>query len=345
MTTFKRYLAYRLKSRIGYTATVSVLGFLITLISLIEEHDGNVTQNTDSLFFIPATILSIVAVMSTILEFMPFLNRRNLDTLYTMPIHRRTMHLVHYLSGLSSTLFCHTVSFFLVFFFWLPHREYFALGYAIPLYFISIVCGIVMYAIAVFLFSQGNTLVDGCLTLGLCGFSMPLCFTAVDGMYNFLKHLGFDPSTFTFFWSPINEYTTVYQKLIECDTYLGMLNNTPHYLTLSEFFGSTDTIIMTILFLLLGIGAVFGFFFSYCRKRIETVGEITTSFFSYRTMIPLYAFALLTILGIDAITVCILLLCMVIGYIIYRRTYRLKKSDFIVMGIFILYAVVNGIFG
>ena len=340
MTSFKRYFLYHLKSRVGYTATVALLGFLTTLISLIEEHDGNVTKNTDSLFYIPAVILSITAVLSAVLEFAPFLNRRNLDTLYAMPISRRSMQLVHYLSGLISTLMSHAVSFLLTVIFWLPYGQYFSLVYAIPLYFISIVCGAIMYAIAVFLFSKGNTIVDGCLTLALGGFAMPLFFSAVYTCYNFLKHLGFDPSSFTFLWSPIDEYTEAYQKLIQQDTYLGMLDNAPHFHTLAEFYQEKATIIMTVLFLLLGIAAVLGFFLYHPQKPIETVGEITTSFFSYRTMIPLYAFSLITIIGVDAIGICALLACMVAGYIIYRRTYRLKKSDLIMMGAFVLYAVI-----
>ena len=339
MTSFKRYFLYHLKSRVGYTAIVSLLGFLTTLISLIEEHGGNVTENTDSLFGIPAAILSITALLSAVLEFAPFLSRRNLDTLYAMPISRRSMQLVHYLSGLISTLTSHAVSFLLTVIFWLPYGQYFSLVYAIPLYFISIVCGAIMYAIAVFLFSKGNTIVDGCLTLVLGGCAMPLFLLAVFTYRIFWKHFDFDTSS-TFLWAPINEYTDAYQKLIQQDTYLGILDNPPYFHTLAEFYQEKSTIIMTVLFLLLGIAAVLGFFLYHPKKPIETVGEITTSFFSYRTMIPLYAFSVITIIGIDAIGICLLLACMVAGYIIYRRTYRLKRSDLIMMGAFVLYTVI-----
>jgi len=335
MSSFKRYLFYHLKSRIGYTLTASLLGFLITLFSLIDEHDGNVDELTESLFFWPAIILSIYAILSAILEFTPFLNRRNLDTLYAMPIKRSTMQLVHYLSGLFSTLFCHAASFFLVLFFWLPYHNFFSLGYAIPLYFISVVCGFIMYAISVFLFTIGNTAIDGCITLLFGGFSLPLILVTLRKFINYRKIFGFSPTEVSFFWSPINAFTYAYQIKIE----------KRYSYSLASFYQSKSTLFMIILFLVIGIATTVGFFLLHPKKRIETVGECTHSLFSYRTLVPLYALCCITMMSrVNIFTYSLIFVCMTVGYIIYRRTYRLKKSDLIVMGSIVLYSLITAFF-
>ena len=337
MTSFRSYFRYHLKSRIGYTVTTALLGFLITFISLLDEYNGKVTDTEDSLFFLPAVVLSIVAVLSAILEFVPFMNRRNLDALYSLPIDRRQMYLVHYITGFLSTLIAHTVSFFLVLFFWLPHHEYFALGYAIPLYFISIPCGFIMYAITVFLYTRGNTDADGSITVALGGCSLFVISSALIELFNLRKPLiGIFNSTSTFFWSPINDFTTAYQKMIDMDTY--RINGTLRPYTLEEFYTNGETLSMIVIFLAIGIAATVGFFLTYHKKRVETIGEITNSWFSYRVMIPLYGFSLIIILN-DVFWLVLSLALMIVGYVVYRRTYRLKRSDLIVLAAYVCYGL------
>ena len=330
--TVKKYLGYHAKSRIGYVITTTLICFLITFISLMDERGGEVTAKTHSLFYIPAIVISIVAILSAILEFAPFMNRRNLDALYSLPIDRRSMYLVHYLTGFVSTLIAHGVSFWLVFFFWLPHSEYFSLGYAIPLYFISLVCGYIMYATAVFLFTQGNTIADGCMTFALGSFSLSVFSAAIEELFNLrTTFYGVFDIESTFFWSPINNFTTVYQKMIEMDTYQSL----PY--TLDSFYNNGETITMIVLFLAIGIATTLGFFLTYHKKRVETLGEITNSWFSYRTMIPLFGYSLFASLRFNIFFFVFILICMIIGYVIYRRTYRLNKFDLIVLGLYIIY--------
>lgn len=334
--TVKKYLGYHARSRIGYVITTTLICFLITFISLMDERGGEVTAKTDSLFYIPAIVISIVAILSAILEFAPFMNRRNMDAMYSLPIDRRSMYLVHYLTGFVSTLIAHGISFWLVFFFWLPHSEFFSLGYAFPLYFISLVCGYIMYATVVFLFTQGNTIADGCITFALGSFAPPTFIFAIEELFDL--HTKFDISGLLFYWSPINIFTTTYQHVIDRDNYCVDYGNKIYVnYTLDDFFSQYETIVIIVFCLAIGIAATLGFFLTYHKKRVETLGEITTSWFSYRTMIPLFGYSLFAIVRISFFWCILLLTAMIVGYVIYRRTYRLKRSDLIVLGVYVIY--------
>ena len=80
----------------------------------------------------------------------------------------------------------------------------------------------------------------------------------------------------------------------------------------------------------LGVASAVGYFITFVRKGAEKAGEISSSWFGYRLLIPIYGYSLLLEYNyLDFMTVVIFAL-MIIGYIIYRRGFKLKVSDYIV---------------
>ena len=67
-------------------------------------------------------------------------------------------------------------------------------------------------------------------------------------------------------------------------------------------------------------------------KSLEKAGEISNSPFGYKLLIPLYGYSLLMMYeNIDFMTILIFI-AMVIGYIVYRRSFKLKTSDLVFTG-------------
>ena len=73
----------------------------------------------------------------------------------------------------------------------------------------------------------------------------------------------------------------------------------------------------------------YGYFSSFVRRGAEKAGEISESPFGYKFLIPFYGVCLIFSVA-DVILVFILPL-MFIGYVIYRRGVKLKKSDIFAM--------------
>ena len=80
----------------------------------------------------------------------------------------------------------------------------------------------------------------------------------------------------------------------------------------------------------IGIAAAVGYFVTFVKKGAEKAGEISNSWFGYKLLIPLYGYSLLLQYdSLDFMTVAICIL-MVIGYVVYRRGFKLKLSDIII---------------
>ena len=97
-------------------------------------------------------------------------------------------------------------------------------------------------------------------------------------------------------------------------------------------FMTANVLIPCAILLALSIFAFVGMYLLSRRKKAEKIGDISDSWFSYKLLIPLYGIILAYLLGYESIIVNIFLLVAVfVGYVIYRRGFKLHKSDVIMM--------------
>jgi hypothetical protein len=96
-----------------------------------------------------------------------------------------------------------------------------------------------------------------------------------------------------------------------------------------------------------GILASLGFFLRFKRKGAHMAGEVSDTIFGYKLLIPLYGYALLLMYSDLSVMTVLIFALMLIGYFIYRRGFKIRKSDiiFIVCGIIpmILSAILNSL--
>ncbi len=331
MSAFGRYLLYRLRSSTVRTVFLTLLSLVFT-ISVADDCSSvyHVEYKTTGIYIL-ALILGVVCTLIPMLELSGFKNRRNLDTLYFFPIKRGKMALVHYLSGLIQIFVIYSVSFFSMWIFLALCTDCFALGYMIAYYLLSLLLGLVMYSFIMFIFTQANSVVDGIIFCGLWALLF-YCLIWVTRVY-FLRPLIIDThywsdtsdiSTWGVLYMPINNLTVIFQDLIEVNRTgeAAIYDYTSKY---AEQY--IEQAYMFFIWGAVGIAAAVGYFITFVKKGAQMAGEISTSLFGYKLLIPLYGYMLLMIYGeLDIMTVIIIAL-MLVGYVIYRRGIKLKRSD------------------
>lgn len=333
MKLFGRYLGYRLKKTAIRSFVMSIFSVMITewVVSISIKRTLNYVSCSAGLYIL-AIVLGCACTLIPMLELSEFKNRRNLDTLYFFPIKREKMALVHFLSGFIQVIIIYTVAFISAYATLALNTTVFALEY-MPLYYLfSVLIGFVMYSIFAFLFSQGNTVADGvifCL-LWICLLFFGGLIVINEVLIDLLKIDFFQNSQYIavdwgFIYSPINNLTVIFKRIIEAyDAYLlGYLPmNLERYIRDAYMFFVWGGI---------GIAAAVGYFMTFVKKGAEKAGEISNSWFGYRLLIPLYGYGFMLFGSASLLLDIMLIISMVIGYVIYRRGFKFKPSDFAVI--------------
>ena len=312
MKTFSRYLFYRLKSSALRTLVFTIVSILLTQ-SVIKEnnshqpnyyYNGVAYESYESCLYIIAFALSAFATLLPMLELSCFKNRRNLDTLYFLPIKREKLALAHYVSGAIQLFVIYTFTYILAFTYLARHTSGLELSYMLPYYFLSMLLGLLMYSVFMFIFAEANNVTDGAL---FCFLWMVAPFFLLGVLTSYAENSGWGC-----IFTPINALTTFYARKIEMRT---IYNNIAQQIHFFLIWGGV------------GIASIVGYFISFVRKGAEKAGEISDSWFGYKTLIPICGFSLLRSMEGYSIFSIFILILMVAGYVIYRRGFKFKASD------------------
>lgn len=338
MKTFGRYFGYITKKSILRTVIFTLIALAIVLASMHAGLDrshgvinnGTAYDNRVTNIGEISTVLGFLCGIIPIIELAGFKSRRNIDALYSFPIKRWKMATAHYLSGFIQITLIHSVCFFTSYIYYLLNTDFFALEYMIPYFFASLGLGIIMYSVFMFINSQANTVVDGVLFSVLWIFALALLLeTAVSfvrffdgGWHNLLYDSGCI-GQWGIIFGPLNNVTVIFQKLIHInDTYTGSI--------MQQY---VSKLYMIFVWLVIGAGASVGYFVTFIKKPAHKTSEISDSFFGYRTLLPIYCFTCILLLGwlFGLITPVIFIAMTIIGYVIFRRGFRFKLPDILSM--------------
>lgn len=356
MTTFKKYLGYRLKSALLATVSFSLIALLVTVTTAFENvsvFEYRVIDRTgiESL----ATIMGIIASIIPMLETNAFKNRRNLDTLYFLPLSRFKMALAHYISGFIQMFMIYTVAFIGHTLVLLPYAKYLKLQY-MPLYYVLLlVLGIAIYSIFIFLYGEANSSTDGVICAIMWIFALYLLalvaiepireyafyfiYRDAEGVmsneyYIFMREL--DNFTSWFIpYTPINNLTVVFQDVIEGrEMYIESHEKLDELISVHIWptFGEVIEAryshwYMVFLPIVAGAASVFGYFRTFTHKGAEKIGEVSSSPFCYKVLIPIYGFVCFAFSQLFGITFFLIIAAMYIAYAIYRKSFKIKKAD------------------
>ncbi len=330
MTNFKRYFCLHMKDRLIPFICISVVLVAMTVMNGIREqpltvgyHDGTERLlDYRSTLYLPVTFMCVCAYVFPVIEFSFFKKRMNLDCAYSLPIARRAMGAVHYLSGLIMLLGTFTAAYLSNFALLLTRGPgWFDFSPMFVHYLICILFGFIIYSFLSFAFNAANTTIDGVCFMFLYTF----VFLLVSGFFAVLiENTGsiIDEGYETLPWGIIDRITDSYQKVVE----LERIND-------AEWFWNNTILVGWFCFwTIIGVASAVGLLFSFGQRRPEKTQELSSSFFGYRTLIPLYAVCgMMFYRNLDYMTWFLIELLVLLGYTIYRRGFHYKKSDIIVM--------------
>lgn len=331
MSSFKKYLLWKLKGSALRAVIFTVLALMLILPRVSEAVDythSDISYSNCGIGYL-STLLGILCTVVPILELSGFKNRRNIDTLYFLPIRRDKMAAAHYISGFLQIFFIYSITFFASLAFLAIKTDWFALGYMIPYYFLSLLVGLLIYSIFSFIFSQANTVLDGVIFCIAWIFVVYLIICVVQDciITKYIDENFFNKDNRAYLWSawgliyePLDSLTELFYKMIE-------INDPRNY----SFPWIMDHIYLFFIWGAVGIAAAIGYFVTFVKKGAEKAGEISDTPFGYKTLIPVIAYSAILLTNGHIISISLYVAMMVIAYVVYRRGFKFKKSDVICM--------------
>ncbi|MBE5818772.1 MAG: hypothetical protein E7312_06925 [Clostridiales bacterium] len=323
------------------------------------------------------TIITFVVIMSLvtpILEFYSFNNKRNLDTLFALPISKSKMILAHYLNGAVQIFVAFTVM-YLIWLFSYVFASYTELhvGYSYLAYPVILLSALGIYTIFSFIFIRANTTADGFAFIFLHAFLFVIMGEVVRYFWNDQHFVIVRPQQVTLFEKIVLEgegYVNFFEQLREFipsfnlisvsqqisrilniviapTTDLTKIGIDGYYTIYSYNYTYRNIEIEPYHFWLFGISAVLVIasfvlmITGFKVKNTSFVGEISSSWFGYKTLLPMYSIGWMLLYHDDYALSTIGLVLMFLGYVLYRRGVRFKIPDFVVMAV----ATVIAVFG
>lgn len=286
----------------------------------------------------PISILAISCFVLPVLEFQFFKKRRNLDCAYSLPISRTEMGIVHYVTGLLLLVIPYTCSYILNFVLMLRYPGEFYLTPLLGHYFICLVLAVCFYSVFVFVYNQANSSGDGIWFIILWSLVFLVFMmdyeVIMDKFYNDYYRSQYQISN-PLMGMPLlglSEITYEYARVVERSQW-GDLN---------AIWTDTTTMVMMVLWLVLGVASVIGFYFTFGKRGAQKTEEISESWVGYKLMIPVYAFSgMLLVYSAPGMWLIIEGIALV-GYMIYRKGFHLQKTDWIVLACLLLFALTFG---
>ncbi len=283
---------------------------------------------------IPVWILAISCFVLPVLEFSFFKKRRNLDCAYALPISRREMGIVHYVTGLLLLVIPYSCSYLINFLLMLRYPGAFELAPLLGHYFIILALGICFYALYVFVFNEANSTGDGIWFIILWTVVFYLISSLIstvlidnlgyqryEDLFVLSNRLGFLEVSFPLAF--VSTITRACEQIVEKDETISLI----------QWLINSGSLSAIVFWALLGTASGIGFFFSFGKRAAQKTEEVSDSWFGYRLMIPIYAVCGM-ILALDIGACLIVEVIAVVGYMIYRKGLHLKKSDWISLAVF-----------
>lgn len=351
MKTCASYFKYSLKKVLVEMLTLTVFALLLVHFSVSQsivhwKADGVLDiRRSDLCLWVPSAILGVLAAVLPLLRLSAFKSRRNIDTLYSFPLSRRKMVAVQLGMGIGEMFCAFTLSYLYFIFLYKLKAGAFHLFWLLPNYFAALMGGLILYFFVAFFFWQGNTVADGIVfAIGFAG--APALFV-LDLSILFNSSLMSEAVWYLPFWHLNNTTGLFYYKAMqdspEVMEVMGeQLSNNAYSWELDSL--ANKFYMYIVWFFVACILAAMLFYFAG-RSKAEKAGDISDSFLGYRTLVPFYGYSILLNSTERAWEFSpIIYLLMIVGYILYRRGFKLRMSDWICLGGGVVPIVIGSMF-
>lgn len=300
---------------------------------VLEDHiwiKGPADLNLNFIWF-GAIVLCLIV---PILDFSFKMRKIHIDQMYSLPIKREKLYLAKFIVGFISILIPITIVFIDVVINVAFAEHMYEIIYFLPFYFAIVFSMLILYSTTCFFYTRANTIVDGIFNIA----AIMLAGCLFMGVLEETFHIG-DPIS-NMPWYPIywvNNFFEVKLREAHMPLELGYklsYDNMPY-----NYFGLG---MMT----LLGIASFVLFVYLNKKEKAENSMQVSSSWFSYKFFIPFYMGFLIMYLILQSaqfITIILVTIAAYVGYIIFRRTVKIKKVDYIVLASCFVLAIILGL--
>ena len=357
MTSFRKYFVYHFRSTFLRFVIIAVLALLVVSVS-VSVYDSTYygkdlamgARYQDVNISVLNTLAAIISTVIPILELVPFKNKRNMDTMLFLPIGRRKMAAVHFINGFIHVFLINFVCFLAAFFILIANSAIILYPWSFPLLFaVNLLGSFIVYSVTAFIFDRANTTADGIVWLVIYSFIGVFIFAAGRSIYEDINRTVSYPKKGDFLiessMSPYSVLLFLGNSLHKNLFRLTYVRSGDSIEVIQSYRENVDSpeINGAILWSAIAIACAFGFIWLFKNKRPEEIGGISSSPFGYKVLLPVTAIAVINFEADEIALIAIMLVVMIVGYIIYRRSIRFKLWDYISMAIGLLVPLAIGI--
>lgn len=317
-----RYFWYHFKETIIRLLVLCLVAFIM-MTSAVTEYGKY--SSFESFGFV--AFLCILAFLLPGIELKEFKNRRNLDLWYQMPISRSNIALVHMLNAIVHVAISYTVG-FVATAIRLMEVEEDAILPLFGLYITTLIAFIPLLGYFMFVYDRANSHRDGVIlqlayiylipTIILAALSLFLRFSNGDvDYYALVQVILFGPSIL------IIRPALYFDGLI-----LAEFGSRGYSITSLFELETVGSYVVLVVFILLGIACIFGYYFMAGKTPVNKIQDVSDSWFSYKTLIPVFTISASLLFGEVALYGIITLLVLdYIAFAIYRKSAKISKKD------------------
>lgn len=328
----KKYFIYELKKNGLLMASLCVIMTVIYLSSL--QYYQSDWFGAYSLRLWEISLLGgIAAAAVPIILFEYKMKKRDLDLYYGLPLSHRRVFVVKYLVGLICLYAPYTFAYFIGMIVNIAlHGSVLNAVYYVPHYLSTLIPLYIIYSISAFLFTRANTFIDGIFTVAAAAFAPAMVIVTLDSLVGVYM---FD----YYYWlpfAPLDTATSYFQDLIV---------NHPSATSADNIAALVNMWISYPLWAVASGVSTYLMIRWERNAKAEDAEQISTSWFSYKTMLPLYSFCLTVAiiqLGFNG-SVFIIYIVMLVGMYLLSVLYKRNLKIGWVTALSIVLAVVAGI--
>lgn len=331
----KKFLAYELKNRL-WTILIFVLICTLPYIMMTattpmfyewtyeSEYGGMETIRN---IYSPGTWMIYIELLalcfvSPAMSYAFKTSKRSVDCYYALPLKKEKLYFIKTLVGLCMVLIPFTVAYWSGFLaLWLRPENPYEMGWYVPHYFGLVFFGIMLYGLNAFTFTRANTVGDG--VAFMLAYQFLIFLVALYGVLL----TGMEAAS----WGII-EFTM---------PFMGSANFTFNMEQLMMGDGGYEWCVW--MFLFPALYGVIGYTLLFALLRYEkgeNAEQVSSSWFGYKTLIPIYTAVAIGLIGtlggdtgIGAILFCLFAAASLIANIVYRRKFRFSGKHWLAYGI------------
>lgn len=291
------------------------------------------------------TALAIMCVVMPIYAFSYKMNKRSVDTYYSVPLTKTKLAAVHFIVGFVTVIAAFSAAYLLGFIVIVAKVKGLRLIFYLWIYLASLIPAFCIYTITAFFYTRANTVVDGIIFVlfGYCLFG--IIVLAADHISNSAGSIEWGDWSYYFAPSPLAVVSNGLQKCIydANEVYSWSYISRDKVVAINELAGCLTVTVMAI-------ACTLGLFFTEKHSNAENCGQISESIFGYKSMIPIYTVSIFISLSFSpevvqssVIAWCAIAFCAFIMTVIYKRTLKIGKKALLLLSLSIAVGLIAGI--